>query len=534
MNYLQKELYELIKTDHVVFDFIQNAALDGLWYRDIENPENEWMNPKFWLTLGYHPDEMPHKISAWLHIIHPDDLKSATDNFNRHCENPDHPYDQVIRYTHKNGATLWIRCRGWAIRDKDNKVIRMLGTHTDITKEKEHEEKLSATLNSKGTIINSKQPAQTGKGLWESEEAYRTLFNSIDEGYCVIEMIFDKNNKPVDYRFLVINASFERQTGLHDAVGKRMREFAPDHEEHWFEIYGKIALTGESMRFENRAEQLHRWYDVYAFRFGDPKNLQVAILFNDITERKLAEETIVLLNKDLAYNLQEIKSINKELESFSYSVSHDLRAPLRAINGHANILLEDFSENLNAAAKISIEAISRNSKKMGNLIDDLLTFSRLGRKDIVRDHVDVESIVSNIIADIRDQHSNEKTIFNVGNLLPASGDNTLLKQVWLNLISNARKYSQNNASPTIHIGSTKNNNEISYYVKDNGVGFDMKYHNKLFGVFQRLHAENEFEGTGVGLAIVERIVIRHGGKVWAEGKINEGACFYFTIPVIES
>jgi len=502
MNYLQKEFYELIKAETNIFDFIQDISLDGLWYWDIENPENEWMNPKFWLTLGYNPDEMPHKASAWQHIIHPDDLKVAIDNFNKHCENSNHPYDQVVRYAHKDGSTVWIRCRGLAVRNKEGKAVRMLGAHINITKEK------------------------------ESAEKHRILFDSIDEGYCIIEMIFDEQKKPVDYRFLIINASFERQTGLRDAVGKRMREFAPDHEEHWFEIYGKIALTGESIRFENRAEQLHRWYDVYAFRFGDPKNLQVAILFNDITQRKQAEETIKLLNNELAYNLHQLESINKELESFSYSVSHDLRAPLRAINGYANMLAEDFSENLNTEAKKVIEVICRNSQKMEKLINDLLTFSRLGREDVTRNHVDTESIVKNIIEDIRNQHSIKKTVFNVGNLLPAIGDSALLKQVWLNLLSNAYKYSQNKATPSIEIGSTQNNKEISYYVKDNGVGFDMNYYSKLFGVFQRLHNENEFEGTGVGLAIVQRIINRHGGKVWAEAKINEGACFYFTIPII--
>lgn len=362
------------------------------------------------------------------------------------------------------------------------------------------------------------------KELWE------LLFNSIDEGFCIIEMIFDEQKKPIDYRFLVINSSFEKQTGLIDAAGKRMREFAPNHEEYWFETYGKIALTGESVRFENRAEQLHRWYDVYAFRFGEPKNFQVAILFNDITERKQAEETISLLNKELANNLLQIQSINQELESFSYSVSHDLRAPLRAINGYARILKEDFSKNLNSEAKMCIEAISQNSKKMGNLIDDLLTFSRLGKKDVERMLVDTENMVHNVANDICSQYSTEKSIFSIGNLFPCHGDNALLKQVWINLISNACKYSQKKASPLIEIGSTKNNNEITYYVRDNGVGFDMQYYNKLFGVFQRLHSENEFEGTGIGLAIVQRIVTRHGGKVWAEGKLNEGATFYFTIP----
>jgi PAS domain S-box-containing protein len=501
MNYLKQELYELVRSDERIFDLIQDASLDGLWYCDTQDPENEWMNPQFWKTLGYDPEKMPHKASAWQKIIHPDDLKVVQENFEKHCADPNHPYDQVVRFTHRNGSTVWIRRRGRAMRNADGKVTRMLGSHLDVTKEKVNEEK------------------------------YRILFDSIDEGFCIIEMIFDEKQKPIDYRFLSINASFERQTGMHDAEGKRMREFAPDHEEHWFETYGRIALTGESIRFENVAEQLHRWYDVYAFRFGDPKNMQVAILFNDISERRKAENMILELNKELADNLREIAEVNKELEAFSYSVSHDLRAPLRAINGYAGIIKEDFWNKIPDGAKESIESISRNSMRMGMLIDDLLTFSRLGRKDVQRNEVDTADIVETIISDICRQYSANREIFKTADLLPAQGDATLLKQVWVNLISNAHKYSQKNPSPSIEIGSTKSENGIIYHIKDNGVGFDMKYYNQLFGVFHRLHNNEEFEGTGVGLAIVDRIVTRHGGKVWAEAELGKGASFYFTIPV---
>ncbi|HTL82300.1 MAG TPA: ATP-binding protein, partial [Bacteroidia bacterium] len=176
-------------------------------------------------------------------------------------------------------------------------------------------------------------------------------------------------------------------------------------------------------------------------------------------------------------------------------------------------------------------SISRNSMRMGMLIDDLLTFSRLGRKDVQRNEVDTADIVETIISDICRQYSANREIFKTADLLPAQGDATLLKQVWVNLISNAHKYSQKNPSPSIEIGSTKSENGIIYHIKDNGVGFDMKYYNQLFGVFHRLHNNEEFEGTGVGLAIVDRIVTRHGGKVWAEAELGKGASFYFTIPV---
>lgn len=263
-------------------------------------------------------------------------------------------------------------------------------------------------------------------GRKKVEEKYKTLFDSIDEGFCIIEMIFNDQKKPVDYRFLEINASFEKQTGLRDAAGKRMREFAPDHEEHWFEIYGKIALTGESIRFENRAEQLHRWYDVYAFRWGDPDNFQVAIIFNDVSSRKLAEENLL--------------AANKELESFSYSVSHDLRTPLRSVHGYAEMLSQDYEKVLDEEAKRIIENIKQNASKMGQLIDDLLSFSRLGRKEISLTEINMGELTKDVLIEIN-KSINHKADIRIDNLPYTMGDYSLLYQVMMNLISNAIKYS---------------------------------------------------------------------------------------------
>lgn len=354
--------------------------------------------------------------------------------------------------------------------------------------------------------------------LKESEERYTTLFNSIDEGFCIIEMIFNEQRKPVDYRFLVINASFERQTGLIDAVGKRMREFAPNHEEHWFEIYGQIALTGESMRFENRAEQLSRWYDVYAFRFGEPENLQVAILFKDITERKKAEESI--------------SQLNKELEAFTYSVSHDLRAPLRIIDGYADILIEDYKAILGEEANRTLGIIKSNATRMGQLIDDLLNLSRVGRKELIVEMTDMNKLVKEVIDEQHILNSSIVPILKLKKLEPAMCDSSLIRQVWVNLISNAIKYSGKQLQPVIEIDSFSRDNDIVYTIKDNGVGFDMKYADKLFGVFQRLHKVTEFEGTGIGLALVNRILLKHGGKIWAEAEKDKGATFFFSLPVL--
>lgn len=487
MNQLKTELYELVKSDNSIFDFIQEAALDGLSYWDIENPKNEWMSPKFWLTLGYNPDEIAHEVPAWQQRIHPDDLPLTIDYISKYRENPNYPYDHVVRYIHKNGSTVWIRCRGFAIRNDEGKTIRILKVHQNITKQKEHEEK------------------------------YKLLFNSIDEGFCIIKMIFDEQQKPIDYRFLAINTSFEKQTGLRNAVGKRMRELAPNHEEHWFDIYGRIALTGEPARFENRAEQLHRWYDVYAFRFGEPKDLQVGILFNDITERKQAEEQLL--------------SLNKELEAFSYSVAHDLRAPLRSVNGYSQILSQEYENVLDKEGVRIIENIRRNSLKMERLIEDLLAFSRLGRKEMHMRKIDMNILTQDVLVEI-DRSIIHKAQIITDHLHNVMGDYNLLFQVMFNLISNAIKYSAKKESPVVQISSSEKNGQLIFSTMDNGAGFDMKYANKLFGVFQRLHKDVDFEGTGIGLAIVDRVITRHGGKIWAEGKVDEGAIFHFSLPSV--
>jgi PAS domain S-box-containing protein len=236
----------------------------------------------------------------------------------------------------------------------------------------------------------------------------------------------------------------------------------------------------------------------------------------DNTERKKAEE--------------RLKASNKELESFSYSVSHDLRAPLRAVHGYTKILSEDYGNQLDEEANRLMNNIMNNAQKMGHLIDDLLNFSRLGRKELSITNVTTAQMVANICTDIKSEQNGHSPQFKLNELLPVEADAIAIKQVWINLISNAAKYSRLKESAVIEIGSEEKNDEVIFYVKDNGVGFDMRYVDKLFGVFQRLHAESEFEGTGVGLAIVHRIVTRHGGRVWAEGKKDEGAVFYFTLP----
>jgi PAS domain S-box-containing protein len=259
----------------------------------------------------------------------------------------------------------------------------------------------------------------------------------------------------------------------------------------------------------------------------------VAITERDITQQILADREIKQLNTDLKGNVAELELTNNELESFSYSVSHDLRAPLRGINGYAQMILEDYGSGFNEEMKRLFLSIQRNAAKMGALIDDLLEFSRLGRKELTKVPIDLFAMAEQVIKE-QTKENNWKGTITVDSLLPAEGDPTLLAQVFTNLVSNAIKYSGKKEKPTVHIGSYEENNEHVYFVNDNGAGFNMEYAHKLFGVFQRLHSSNEFEGTGVGLAIVQRVITRHRGRVWAEGKLNEGAKFYFSLPKPES
>ena len=220
--------------------------------------------------------------------------------------------------------------------------------------------------------------------------------------------------------------------------------------------------------------------------------------------------------------------MNKELEAFTFSVSHDLRAPLRAVNSYAQILEEEQKDKLNEDGQLMLKNIKNNGQKMGRLIDDLLAFSRLGRKEIKKVQVNMNELASTAIEELNRLMPNHAAI-QLSPLPDVEGDYTLLYQVMINLIGNAIKYSSKKEKPVIAIYTEQKEGKTIFTVKDNGAGFDMRFAEKLFGVFQRLHSEQEFEGNGVGLAIVQRIINKHGGKIWGEGKENEGASFYFTL-----
>lgn len=275
-------------------------------------------------------------------------------------------------------------------------------------------------------------------------------------------------------------------------------------------------------------------YETGAFSFIT-KPFQPEILINKVNffiDKHRQEIELIRLNEDLKNKNAELQHSNRELESFSYSVSHDLRAPIRAINGYSSILKEECGNEINAEAQEMIVLIKQSAERMGLLIDQLLAFSRLGRSALTMAETNMKLIVDGAVNEICREHPQHRKKIKVEQLETVNADPTLFKQVWINLISNALKYSSKRPDPEVRISCERKQDEVIFCIRDNGAGFDMKYYDKLFSVFQRLHGEHEFEGTGVGLAIVHRIITRHGGKIWAQSNVGEGATFYFSLPAL--
>ena len=308
------------------------------------------------------------------------------------------------------------------------------------------------------------------------------------------------------------------------------------------EINALLAGEKEVARFTKRYLKKNGsmvWADVSTSlrreKEGQPLYFMTTLV--DITERIRAEEEIKRLNFELeqrvAQRTQQLESLNKELEAFAYSVSHDLRAPLRAIDGFSRIIVDDYAEKLDVEGNRLLNVIRTNTAKMDQLITDLLALSRAARIEMKFSRVDMAVLANSIYHEIASPDVQHKFTFTVSAMPDAYGDPTLLRQVWTNLLSNAIKYTLPREECRIEVGGYRQDEMNVYYVKDSGVGFNPEYTHKLFGVFQRLHKIEDFEGTGVGLAIVQRIIQRHEGKAWGEGQLNQGATFYFSLPAIE-
>ncbi|HEY1406767.1 MAG TPA: PAS domain S-box protein, partial [Spirochaetota bacterium] len=358
--------------------------------------------------------------------------------------------------------------------------------------------------------------------LRQSEKRYKSLFNTMTEGFALHEIIFDDKGEPSDYRFLEINPAFEKITGLkkEEIIGKFHNDVLPGDNPEFVKKYGNVARTGNSIHFDNYSPAIGRHFDVFSYRLDDNK---CAVIFTDITERKQIEDDLYNANSLL-------KERNAELDAFAYSVSHDLRSPLHTIISSGKILVENI-ENFGAREMIEhLSRIIKASDKMSHLIEDMLKLFRISRAEINYTDVNLSALARTVVDDLKLASPERKIEIVITDDIIVHADSSLMRIVIENLMSNAWKFTSPCVYARIEFFVMTENDETCYVIRDNGVGFNKEYVDRLFNPFQRLHTESEFPGAGIGLTIVKKIIERHRGKVWAEGEINEGAAIFFKIP----
>lgn len=399
----------------------------------------------------------------------------------------------------KDGSRFWAHVVATAVRNPEGKLLGFVSVTQDLTERKRAEE------------------------VQEERDRYFELSRDM---ICVLG--FDGYLKTANPAWKwALGFSYE------ELLGRPFIELVhPDDRKATLAENEKLMNGGETIYFENRyfcKDGSWRWF-AWSARAAIPQKVIYGTA-RDITDRKQALEKIEQLNTDLQRYTRQLEESNKELEAFSYSVSHDLRAPLRHIDGFVKMLAKQSEGKLDDRGRRYLDIIADSARKMGALIDDLLVFSRMNRTELRRSKVSTDSLVHQAVDELQNEVSERDIHWHIDALPEVEADPAMLQQVWVNLISNAVKYTRPRKPAEIEIGCAESGNgEYVFFVHDNGVGFDMQYAHKLFGVFQRLHREEEFEGTGIGLANVSRIVHRHGGRVWAEGKPDAGATFYFSLP----
>lgn len=481
----------------------------GTWDRDLMGNRLFW-SPSMERLMGFAPGTFPGTYEAFAQLVHPADQSTMLVAQQQARNNSGH-YQAELRFVLPDGRVRWGLVYGQILFDEQGMPQRMVGVDFDITERKQIEE-----------------------ALRQSELRYRELAESLPQlvWTCVADGLCDYLS-PQWVRYTGVPACVQLGYGWVEQLHPDDRDLAT---RNWEAAITSGKVFDQEFRIR-RADGMYHWFRTLAVPiFDEQGRLRKWFGSNtDIEDIKQAQEKIEQLNLELeqrvARRTEELATANRELESFAYSVSHDLRAPLRAIDGFSRILLEDHGTELTPGASEYLQLVRANTQRMGQLIDDLLNLSRLTRQTFHPQRLDPTAIVQAVLAELAHEQQGRQIELCLEELPPCEADATLLKQVYVNLLTNALKFTQHRPVAVIRIGAQTpaDGSPAIYFVQDNGVGFDMKYSHKLFQVFQRLHRAEDYEGTGVGLAIVQRIVQRHGGRIWVEAASNQGATFSFTM-----
>lgn len=503
-----RKAQENLKTLDSRLNHIFNTLDNSFWGVDMVDFKMLYASPANEKIYGYTEAEFLLTPALWYQVIIPED-RHIGKRVMREIANG-LPLTVEYRILHKNGSIRWVEVRLTPTLDDIGKLILVDGITIDITERKK----------SIDTIL-------------KSEERFKNLVENISGVYWV--------NNLDTYQTLYISPSYEAIWGrsceeLYKDPSAFINSIHPDDKTKLFEVHNNIAEYGQvniSYRIL-RPDGEVRWISAKTNVSVDNNGSKIEYGYaEDITERKKAEEEIAKLNESLELKVEErtaeLKQLNRELEAFNSTVSHDLQNPIRSLAGFSKLLINDYSDKLDDDGKEYLRTIEASAKSMSSLIRDLLNFAKLGKVAVAKTDVDMTRVAQTVIKEIKPMYQNLRTEVVLHDLKPAYCDAGLIRQVWDNLIGNAVKYSSKKEKPLVEIGMQQINGEAVYYVRDNGAGFDMSNSDKLFKVFERLH-KHEFEGTGVGLSTVERIITKQGGRIWAESKVEEGAVFYFTLP----
>ncbi|WP_019961124.1 PAS domain-containing sensor histidine kinase [Woodsholea maritima] len=501
-HYLKTEFYETFTRDFEVIEFLKAGCLDGVWYWDLENPDQEWMSPKFWSTLGYDYRDKAHSPEAWQGLIHPDDLKVALDNFHQHCADPNYPYDQIVRYRHSNGSTVWVRCRGIAIRKPDGTPVRLLGVHTDVTALKEAEIELQT---------KNDELAATARTLAQREGDLQLIIDNMPT------MIWYKDEH---------NTILRANKAVADSLGLTTQDL---ENADTYALHPEMAKTyhDDDLAVLSAGKARHGMVEVYEGEDGQRHWVSTDKIPLTTTR---GERTLLVIARDVSDLKQREERLDKSLRDFTFAASHDLQEPLRRAMLLADTIRKDLNETGSVTSQVALNQLLSGLSHMRVLVKNLFVLASLNTETLNKTSVDLNHVLDEALTRHKDLLADNKAEIDRPNLPTISGERDLLVQVFSNLISNACLY--RSSAPlkiALEVELCPETHDVSIIFSDNGAGIAPELQEKVFEPFRRLHHAHEREGIGLGLAIARQIVHLHEGEIKLDPNYRDGSRFLITL-----